>query len=283
MTTADPNRVQIDYWNDQTGPKWVEQQAELDRLLSALGLAAMERLSLRPGMRVLDVGCGCGDTTLALADRVGASGSVLGVDVSGPMLARARERAAGHPHVAFLQADAQTHRFEPATFDAAFSRFGVMFFADPAVAFANIRAALRPGAALAFICWQELAKNPWAMLPIGAIAPLVTLPPPPAPDEPGPFSFADPDRVRSILDGAGFTGVHADGFAPSMTLGAGGSLDDAVRFAIEAGPAARFLRDAPADVLAQARAAVRQALAPHATAGGVQLPGACWLVTARNA
>jgi SAM-dependent methyltransferase len=281
MAAPDTNQAQIEYWNQQSGPKWVAQQGELDRLLASLGLAAMERLSPLAGASVIDVGCGCGDTTLALADRTGPSGAVLGVDISGPMLARARERAAGRPNVTFLQADAQTHRFEPASADALFSRFGVMFFADPAAAFANLRSALRPGGSVSFVCWQRLDRNPWCLVPLGAMAPHVQLPPPPAPGEPGPFAFGDPDRVRGILEGAGFATVRLETLEQPLRIGTGG-LDEAVTFTLDAGPAARFLKDVAADVKARVRDAVGAALAPYAGPHGVSLDGACWIVTARN-
>jgi SAM-dependent methyltransferase len=283
MTTPDPNRAQIDYWHEQTGPKWVEQQGQLDRLLAALGTAAMDRLALRPGQRVLDVGCGCGHTTLELAGRVGPTGSVLGVDVSGPMLARARERARDLSNVTFLQADAQTHRFEPASVDAIFSRFGVMFFADPTAAFANLRTALRPGGEVAFVCWQELGKNPWCLVPLAALAAHVQLPPPPAPGEPGPFAFGDARRVSGILDGAGFSQVEVMPLERPLAFGADGSLEQAVQFALEAGPTSRFLKDVSGDVKGRVRDAVRDALRPFAGPEGVRLGGACWIVTARNA
>lgn len=282
MATTDPNNAQIEYWNEQTGPKWVAQQAELDRLLAPLGMAAMDRLALRPGQRVLDVGCGCGDTTLALAQRVGEAGTVLGVDVSTPMLARARERARRMPNVGFVQADAQTHRFEPGSFEAIFSRFGVMFFADPTASFANLRTALRAGGELAFVCWQEIGKNPWCTVPLAAMAPLVQLPPPPPPGEPGPFSFGDAARVRGILEGAGFARARIDPLEQALNLGADGTLEQAVQFTTEAGPASRFLRDVSAEVKARVRDAVRTALAPFAGPNGVRLTGACWIVTARN-
>src|SRR5689334_17630669 len=128
MAASEPNQAQIDYWNAQSGSKWVKEQEELDRLLEPLGRTAMDRLDALAGARAIDIGCGCGATALALAERVGATGSVLGVDISGPMLARARERARSVPNLQLLQADAQTHRFEPALADAVFSRFGVMFF-----------------------------------------------------------------------------------------------------------------------------------------------------------
>jgi SAM-dependent methyltransferase len=251
-------------------------------MLDSLGRVAMDRLDALAGARAMDVGCGCGATTLALAERVGATGSVLGVDISAPMLARARERARELPNVQFLQADAQTHPFDPPAVDAVFSRFGVMFFADPTAAFANLRRALRPGAALSFICWQEIGKNPWCLVPLGAVAKHVPLPPPPAPGEPGPFAFGDAARVRGILEGAGWTRVQLDSWEPSLSLGTAG-LDEAVRFAMEVGPASRLLADVTDEVKSRARDSVREALAPFAGPESVRLPGSCWIVTARNA
>lgn len=283
MAAPETNQAQIDYWNQQSGPKWVKQQAELDGFLESIGRTAMDRLDSLSGARVIDVGCGCGATTLLLAERVGARGSVLGVDISAPMLARARERARDLANVRFLQADAQTHGFAAATADALFSRFGVMFFADPRAAFANLRRAVRPGGALAFICWQEIGKNPWCLLPLMAVGRHVQLPPPPAPGEPGPFAFADAARVSGVLEGAGWTRVQLDPFETTLGLGATGSLDDAVQFAMDVGPASRLLADVASDVKSRVRDSIRDALSPFARPDGVLLTGNCWIVTARNA
>ncbi|HWP64645.1 MAG TPA: class I SAM-dependent methyltransferase [Candidatus Limnocylindria bacterium] len=282
MEASPANQAQIDYWNGPSGTKWTRQQAELDRLLDELGRAAMDRLDPPPGARVIDVGCGCGATTLALAERVGARGRVLGVDVSAPMLERARERARSLANVELVQADAQTYPFEPGAADALYSRFGVMFFADPTVAFANLRRGLRPGGALAFICWQELTKNPWCLVTLGALAHHVPLPPPPAPGEPGPFSFGDAARVRGILEGAGWTEIELTAHEQALSLGMTGTLDDAARFSIETGPASRFLVDVAPDVIERVRDAVREALAPFEGPDGVRVGGACWIVSARN-
>ncbi len=196
-----PNLEQIRYWNELAGPKWVASEAMLDGQIAPLGSKAIERARLAAGERVLDVGCGCGQTSLQLADKVGPRGSVTGIDLSAPMLERAQARAAGLglANVRFLNADAQTTPLGSAAFDLIFSRFGVMFFADPTAAFANLRASLAPGGRVSFVCWQELKLNPWMRVPLLAAAQHIPLPAPAAPDAPGPFSFAAPARVRGIL------------------------------------------------------------------------------------
>src|SRR5947199_350388 len=201
LEPAGPNAEQIKYWNETAGPKWIAFQRLLDAQLEPLGRRTMDAAGSVGGERVLDVGCGCGDTTLELGRRVGPEGRVLGVDVSGGMVARAAEaaREARLRNVGFENADAQTHRFARGEFDVLYSRFGVMFFADAAAAFTNLRSALGPGGRLAFICWQALRENPWLAVPLAAAARHLTLPPPPAPDAPGPFSLGDPERVRGIL------------------------------------------------------------------------------------
>ena len=203
---AAANAAQIEFWNNAAGLTWAECQAQLDRQLAILGAAAMRSLAPAAGERILDIGCGCGETSYALAERVGATGAVLGVDISEPMLAVARQRS-GTPGSAtpdFLQADAQTADLGEAGFDAVFSRFGVMFFNDPAAAFANIRRALKPGGRLAFVCWRPMAENPWMRVPMEAALPLLPPQPPADPTAPGPFAFADSERVRGILDRSWF-------------------------------------------------------------------------------
>jgi len=284
METDAPNAEQMRYWNEVAGPRWVQFQERLDHELAAADLA-LERAAPAPGEAVLDVGCGCGTSSLAIARRVGPRGRVLGIDISRPMLARARARAAaeGAAQLELLEADAQTAALEPAAFDLLFSRFGVMFFADPAAAFANLRRALRPGARLLFVCWQRLADNPWVLAPLEAIAKHVPLPPPPPPGAPGPFAFADAERVRALLERAGFAGVAIEDVRFALGLG-GGGLDDAVEFSLEIGPASAALREAGAsdDLRARAAAAVREALARYERPEGVRVPAAAWIVTARN-
>jgi SAM-dependent methyltransferase len=282
--TAGPNAEQVAYWNLQGGPKWVTFQSLLDEQIAPLGLATMDRARIAPGERALDVGCGCGQTTLQLAERVGASGSVTGVDISTPMLARARERAAeqGLRNLRFLEADAQEAKLGEAAFELVFSRFGVMFFADPKAAFANLCRSLVPGGRVAFVCWQELARNPWMAVPMRAAAQHVTLPAPAAPDAPGPLAFADPGRVRGILTGAGFREIAIEPLEGLIVVGgAGSSLEQAAAFLLQAGPLARALRDAPAAPLDRIAEAVREAIAPHATPNGVRMGYGAWVVCAR--
>jgi SAM-dependent methyltransferase len=278
-----PNAEQIRYWNETAGPRWVAFQRAVDEQLRPLGEIAAERGGIARGDRVLDVGCGCGDTTIALARRVAPGGRVLGIDVSAAMLARARERAAGAANVEFLEADAQSHALPAAAFDVVYSRFGVMFFTDPAAAFRNLAAALRPGGRLAFVCWQALAANAWISVPLRAAAEHIVLPPRPAPDAPGPFSFADPTRVRDILAGARFRDVELEAVArPLHVGGAGASLDEAVHFLTEGvGPTSSALREAGPAFRARVQGAVREALAPFAGPDGVRMDSAAWVVTAR--
>ena len=275
---AGPNAAQVAYWNESAGPMWVAMQDELDHELHDLGLAAMAALAPRGGERLIDIGCGCGATALELARRVGTGGSVLGVDISAPMLAVARERAAaaGLTQARFLQADAQVHAFEPA--DGAFSRFGVMFFEDPVAAFANIRRGLAGGGRVAFVCWRALALNPWMTVPMAAVLPLLPAPPTaPPPGAPGPFAFADRDRLAGILKDAGFADISIE---PLDAKVAWGDLDVATRLALRLGPVAGIVRENPQLAEAMA-AAIRTALAAHAGEAGIRLDSASWIVAAR--
>jgi len=281
MNAEGPNAEQIVYWNETAGPKWVALQDVLDQQIRPLGEAAMERVGSADGERVLDVGCGTGETTVELAHRVGPGGAVTGIDLSAPMLARARQRATGIGNVTFRAADAQTTLLEAAHFDVCFSRFGVMFFIDPVAAFANLRSALQPGGRLGFVCWQALPKNPWMQVPLAAAARHITLPPPPEPGTPGPFSLADAERVCGILERAGFSDLGFDDHRATLTIGGGKGLDEVVDILLTGvGPTSAAMRQADRAVRATVAAAVREALAPyHSTGAGLRMDGACWLVT----
>lgn len=279
-----PNREQIDYWNDTAGDKWVALGELLDSQLAGLGEAGMDRLGIRTGEAILDVGCGCGATTIELARRVGTAGRVTGLDISTVMLDRAAARPLppGVGAVDFVNADAQTASLDRETFDAIFSRFGVMFFSDPVAAFTNLRRSLLPQGRLGFVCWQEIGNNAWVRVPLVAVAPVVELPPPPAPGAPGPFAFADDERVGRILSEAGFRDVAFEGIEGELLVGGAGDLDRAVDFTLQMGPVGRVLADADTDSLARAREAVHTALGPHATADGVRMGYAATIVTAAN-
>lgn len=275
---AAANAAQIAYWTNEMGPTWATMQASLDRQLQPLGEAGIEALAPKKGWRVLDIGCGCGDTALELARRVGPAGAVVGVDVSPPMLEVARRRAseAGLGQARFIEADAQVQELPPV--DAAFSRFGVMFFEEPATAFANIRRSLPSGGPLAFVCWRPLAENPWMSAPGAAAATVVSAPPaPPPPDAPGPFAFADPGKIERILAAAGFADVQV---RPHDAAIGSGDLETSVKLALRLGPAAVIGRENP-DRREAIAAAVRETLRPHVGPDGVRLPAAVWVVTAR--
>ena len=277
MTIETANAAMTDYWNASAGETWARFQNQLDRQLAPLGAEAMRRLPLRPGDRVLDIGCGCGETTLALAAAVGSAGSALGVDVSRPMLEVARARAANAPAAGFLEGDAQTADLPPPLFDAAFSRFGVMFFNDPPAAFANIRRALKPGAPLAFVCWRPFVDNPWMRDPMAAAQGLLPPQSPPDPLAPGPFAFADADRVRSILTAAGFSAVAIEPFDARI---GGSSVEATLALTFRVGPLGAALRERP-DLADAVAVAVREVLLRYDTPAGVMMPAAVWIVTAR--
>jgi SAM-dependent methyltransferase len=272
------NAGQVAYWNGPAGDRWAREQAVLDRALASFSARLFERAALRHGERVLDVGCGCGETTLTAAGIVGPAGAVVGIDVSVPMLARARKRSTGLSNVTYIEADAAKRPFE-ADFDVVLSRFGVMFFDDPVTAFANLRAALRPGGRLVFLCWRPVRENDWVRIPMEAATQHVSPGAPPGPDDPGPFSLADAGRVERILTAAGCARVALTRLDDDVVLSNEG-LDAAVHFAMTAGPTARLLADAPDDVKQRVREAVGTALRPHLLGQHLVLGGSTWLVQA---
>ena len=275
-----PNSAQIDYWNAAAGQTWAEYQEQLDRQIEPLGQEAMRVLAPAPGEHILDIGCGCGQTTLALAARVGPQGAIVGVDISAPMLDVARRRALSQPNVsiAFKELDAQVGALGAEVFDAAFSRFGVMFFSDPAAAFSNIHRSLQPGGRLTFVCWRPMQQNEWMRAPLEAAQPFLPPSAPADPLAPGPFAFADADRVRALLLAAGFDSVRVDPF--DALIGAG-SFDESLNLAFKVGPLGAALREHP-ECKDQVVSAVSDVLARHVTPAGVRMHSAVWIFLARK-
>ena len=283
MSPPDPPRASQSFV-EKGGEAWARMQDQTDALIEPLGRIAIERLGVVAGERILDVGCGCGQTLLQLADIAGPTGHVLGVDISPPMLGCARERVAGRPTIALALGDAQTYTFARPAFDAVYSRFGVMFFDDHRAAFRNVRGAVRSGGRLSFVCWQEMAKNPWASLPLEAVMRL--LPESAMPDmlregRPGPFFMSDPALVRAILGDAGWTDVSIEPVEMPLHLGGAATLDEVVEYSLQIGPAARAMTDAPETLKPALVAALREAFAPFASARGVFIDGAAFVVVAR--
>lgn len=276
-----PNADQIAYWNGEAGKLWTDRQPVQDIVLAPVTDKLIARIDAQPGQRVLDIGCGTGAISLQLASQVGPSGRVLGIDISAPMLERARERAANDASADFVLADATVHAFDPASFDLLVSRFGVMFFADPVLSFRNLRAALRPKGRLVFACWREPRENGWMMAPLMAVYKHVPKLPQVAPEDPGPFAFADEARVKRILGEAGFADIAMEACPLTFDIAAGLGLEAAVQGALQMGPASRALEGHPADVVDAAVQSIRDALAPFARGQQVLLPGAIWIVTAR--
>ena len=265
------------YW-DRAGKVWVEQQGLLDRIYQPIARAVVEAADLRNGEAVLDVGCGAGATTFEAAWRVGPQGRAVGVDISPALVELARRRAGedGLEGVAFLLADAQTHVFT-GEFDAIVSRFGVMFFPDPVAAFANLRTALKPGGRLAFACWRGPEDNAIATVPLEAAAPFLPEIPKFQKDAPGRFGFADPDRVRAILEASGWRDVVIAPLDDPTPV----SADELLTMSLRVGPLNPILAGRDETLREAVGAAVTAALEPYVKDGVAQMNSACWLVTAK--
>jgi SAM-dependent methyltransferase len=279
MTTA-PNADQFDSWNGDSGQRWVATADRRDAVLAPIADLLLGHASIQPGDAVLDVGCGCGATSFAAAIATGPDGSVVGLDLSQPMLDVARRRAvdAGVPHLRFSQGDAQVHRLEQ-TFDVAISRFGTMFFDDTVAAFANLARHLHPGGRLCIATWQPLVANQWLTVPGAALLGYGSLPEADGPGTPGMFAQADPVTIRSMLSDAGF--VDVDSTPRTVPLVLGTTIDDAVEHLADSGPGRAVLETVPEHQRGAALAAVADVLADHYDDAGVTLDAAVWITTAR--
>lgn len=273
------NEAQIDYWNGPAGQKWVDQSNRLDAMLAPFADAALEAASIEQGERALDIGCGAGALTLRAADLAGGTAS-LGVDVSEPLLKLAKRRASDTGSSArFERVDASAFTTGQA-FDLMISRFGVMFFEDPAAAFANIRQQIRVDGRMAFMCWQKLQLNDWAFAPLQAALPLLKeAPTQPDPHAPGPFAFADKDRLSDILTSAGWKSVAIEPFEIPVTL-PGDDVEASASFMLKLGPLSRLIAAQDIDP-GPIEDALKKRLTEEVGADGhVRMKSACWRVTA---
>lgn len=279
MTTA-PNADQFNTWNGDSGQRWVATADRRDAVLAPIAELLLDQAAIQPGAAVLDVGCGCGATSLAAATATGPKGSVVGLDLSQPMLDLARRRAgeAGVPHLRFSQGDAQVHRLET-SFDVAISRFGTMFFDDPVAAFTNLARHLRPGGRLCIATWQPLVANQWLTVPGAALLGYGALPEGDGPGTPGMFAQADPVPIRSMLSSAGLVGIDSTPRTVPLVLGT--TIEDAVDHLVDSGPGRAVLETIPEHQRGAALAAVADVLADYHGDAGVTLDAAVWITTAR--
>jgi SAM-dependent methyltransferase len=276
VTTA--NQAQHDTWNGDSGHRWAADADRRDAVLAPVADALLAAARIEPGESILDLGCGCGATTITAATQTGPGGTVQGIDLSEPMLGVARQRAndAGLTNVSFAAADAQTQPFPGATHDAVISRFGTMFFDDPVAAFTNIRRGVRPAGRLVIATWQPLGLNDWLTVPGAALLRYGTLPET-SPDGPGMFAQADPDLVRATLACAGWTAI--DSRAVTVTLRLGDDPASAAGYLADGGVGRAVLETVPAPARGAALQAVVDALVPHTTRDGVCLDAAVWMTT----
>jgi SAM-dependent methyltransferase len=289
VTTRTPNEEQSHYWNGPEAAHWLDHEARYEAMLSPFTVHLLRAGAVECTDRVLDVGCGCGSSTRAAA-RLAAQGHALGVDLSHELLSRARYRARqeGLVNVSFEHADAQVHAFASPRFDVAISRFGVMFFEEPTVAFSNLARSIRPGGRLAVVCWAGALDNEWVVVPGAAAAehvPLSDLDDPGGPGHevkprPGPFSLADSDQLSLILVRAGFVRIETRPLSVPLLLGS--DITDTVEFLKSTGMGQTLLKGTSAQTIALVTETISAALEPYLTGRGVELGSKSWLVTAHR-
>ena len=267
---------QAAYWNGPGGEGWLAAYQRIQRAIGEIGTLGLQAAAAHAGEHVVDIGCGTGDTTAALARAVGLTGHVLGVDISETLVTAARAHRLDN--ATFVVGDAATHPFQAGHYDLVFSRFGVMFFADPVAAFRNIRRALKPAGRLVFIAWRTPQENPWGTTPVRAAQPFLPPQPRPGPEDPGQFAFGDRARVERILGEAGFKALRFEPIDRQIWMG--DTVAEVVAGAGKFGPLARAFAGAEPAAIEKAKQAIAEVLTPHEGSEGVRLPGACWLVQA---
>jgi SAM-dependent methyltransferase len=282
-TTPTQNADQIAYWNSAVADRWARRQAEIDVMMAPFTDALLGAANLGPEgpWRVLDVGCGSGETSLLAAD---IGHEVTGLDVSTSLLdlARARAARAGHGGVDFFLGDASRMFIDP-PFDLVMSRFGVMFFDDPQKAFKNLAKLTRKAGRIVFVCWRSPLQNQWVTLPMSALEGLVEAGGAKQGDGPGPFAFADPDKVRAILSGAGFAQIKITPFDGQMAMGNPIGIEAAAAYIAEIGPAVRAIADLPKERRPEVMTRLQAAVAPLMQGDALMLQGGIWVVEAVKA
>lgn len=275
MSAAKSGAGETMQWNSRRGEAWVEAQELLDRLFQPFEDMLVDAVGEAQGKNVLDIGCGTGSTTVAVARRLGPAGGSVGVDISEPMLVAARARAEReHAPATFVRADAQTYAFEPAAYDTIISRFGVMFFDDSVRAFANLRRATKKGGALHAVVWRNAEDNPFMTVAERAAAPLLPNLPVRTPGEPGQFAFGDPQRVREILERSGWSSIDIRPIDVECVLPA----TQLVSYLTRLGPVGVALQTADAETRARVIDAARAAFEPYVHGADVRFTAACWMV-----
>ena len=281
---SEVNKNQKDFWSGKGGDIWVERQNAMDTMLSPLGEAALNRLNFNEEENVLDIGCGCGHTTLNIAKRIEPLGNVTGLDISEPMLKRAKESAVemSITNTSFQCVDVQTEDLGNQIYSAAFSRFGVMFFEDSVAAFKNINKSLISGGYLSFVCWQSPAVNPWQSLFIQEVKKFLDLPSLP-PRSPGPFAFMESEYVSSILEESKFQDIRIEGHEAEVNMFSGRSLSDSVKDYISINPVVtEILKESSKNQITEIVNSGIEAFSPYYSEKGLIFPSATWLVTARK-
>jgi SAM-dependent methyltransferase len=282
--STEANAAQLEYWNTVAGPRWVGLAGFVEKRVQKVNDLLLERSAVAPGEKVLEVGCGTGAATVPLAEAVGDTGEVVGIDIAEPMLAAARERISHSRlrNITLLRADAQVHPFEPDRFDLIASRFGVMFFADPVAAFRNLLRATRPRGRLCFACWAALEENRHWLIPYEVVLRHLGPPAPKPPHAPGPMAFAEPEYVRTFLEQAGYREVEIRRETPEIL---GASPGEEAEHACIMGPSARLIdeKQPQESVRELIKQEMTEAFVAYAMGKEMVLPSTIFLVTARRA
>ena len=279
----DKNAKQKDFWSGKGGDYWVEKQSEMDIMLNPLGEKALVKLGLQSNSKVLDIGCGCGATTLEIA-KIVSEGAVTGLDISVPMLDKAKSEAKiqGIENVDFKVVDVQVEQLVYEEYDSVYSRFGVMFFDDPFEAFKNIFSSVKVGGELSFVCWQDPSLNPWQSLSLQVIRGYLDMPSPP-PRSPGPFAFHEKDYVKEILEKSGFSNISFNDNQENITMFAGKSLEEASEDYLAINPVVtEMLKDSPDDLKAEIVESLKEVFSEFHEGDGLLFPSATWVVTAKK-